>query len=135
MVRLAAGSLAVARSRVFELSIVKHVWRVVLVMLLAVFCVDGWSALPEGCSGDLITCSSALGYGTCRDACHCSDPWHCEMNQSAIVGKSMTKQHHWGYSNIVLLLMLMKDARMFLLLVLTLSVAVLDVHESVFSAN
>lgn len=63
------------------------VWRVVLVMLLAVLTVDGWSAIPEGCRGDLVTCPGALGYGTCRDACYCDGPYNCQMNQSAIVGK------------------------------------------------
>jgi len=87
MERLAAGSLAVARSRCTELSIVKHVWRVVLVMLLAVFCVDGWSSIPEGCNSETMTCNGALGYGTCNGACHCTDPYHCQMDQSAIVGK------------------------------------------------
>ena len=70
-----------------ERLVVKHVWRVVLVMLLAVFCVDGWSALPEGCRGDDRTCPGALGQGTCDAACHCDGPYNCQMNQSAIVGK------------------------------------------------
>lgn len=84
---LAAGSLAVARLRCTELPIIKHVWRVFLVMLLAVFCVDGWSAIPDGCRGDDITCRGALGQATCRAACHCDGPYNCQMNQSAIVGK------------------------------------------------
>lgn len=83
MERLAAGSLAVARSRGTELSIVKHVWRVVLVMLLAVFCVDGFC----DCSFSWERCNNALGNSVCSAACTQCSGFTCNFDKSMLIGR------------------------------------------------